>query len=78
MSLYEDLPRWRYKMKWIKCSEQMPEDNMWVLVFDINNDITTALWDGLRARWIYSTCDCLEFEYTPRYWSEYPEVPKQD
>ena len=64
-------------MNWIKCSEQMPEDNIKVLVYN-GNSINSAIYCTAYDKWKYEIYDCCGCDrIKPINWCEYPELPHE-
>ncbi len=59
-------------MDWKKCSDEMPDDEMTVLLALDDGEVWTGFKDG--DDWRYVSADLIEATVT--HWMDFPEPPK--
>lgn len=64
-------------MKWIKCSEQMPELNKLVLLYDGQGMYEGQRYKSLFHDEIHWATNVYYDDNDPIYWAEYPEFPHE-
>jgi hypothetical protein len=66
-------------MTWIKCSERMPEDGFWCLLYLHADDFTLGTrigkWRSKDKTWKIYLGDYLNADHVT-HWAELPEPPK--
>lgn len=60
-------------MPWIKCSEQLPDKDQYVLTYNITNSRCPQMgfYSTMHGEWRM-------INVKPTHWCEWPELPKKD